>query len=669
MFRSSPGRPPPGRRARAWIVAVALGLAAGVAIWFWSRREPAPQPPARMPAADPRVAASALWPNIHPDVKYVGDAVCAGCHRDIERTYRQHPMGRSLAPSETATALERLDAAAHNPFAAGALRYDVQRKGDRMRHRERAVDDKGNTLFERQVDVDFAVGSGRRGRSYLIGDGGLLFMSPITWYPQKEKGIWDLSPGYERSNAHFTRPIDNDCLFCHSNRVEPVADALNRYQEPIFRGHAIGCERCHGPGELHVAERDRPDDVPPRGADFSIVNPKRLEPRLRDSVCEQCHISGEQRVIRRGRDLYDFRPGLPIEEFWTVFVRRPDLISDHKAVGQVEQMHKSACHKGGRLVCASCHDPHERPAESEKAAYFRGKCLTCHAGTPLTPDPSPPGFAAGEGGRKGAACKVAPGGDCASCHMPRAQTSDIAHTALTDHRILRDPKADRPATPRPLRPGEMPIVAFHPKPKHLPDAEADRDLGVALSLIAQGVPGAQGPIADLALPRLRRAVELWPDDVESLEALGNVYRFRQRHAEALPWFEAALKLAPERDTVLAKAGESALAARGPSAALDYRRRAAAANPDRALYRLQLAQTLAQVQDWPALADEAAAVLRLDPMDVESRLLLALAHLKLGKTDKADAEAETAYRTRPERRATLSAWFDRQKLPGRPSGPP
>ena len=35
-----------------------------------------------------------------------------------------------------------------------------------------------------------------------------------------------------------------------------------------FRGHGIGCERCHGPGELHVAARGEEDGT--------IVNPGRL---------------------------------------------------------------------------------------------------------------------------------------------------------------------------------------------------------------------------------------------------------------------------------------------------------------------------------------------------------------------------------------------------------
>ena len=96
-----------------------------------------------------------------------------------------------------------------------------------------------------------------------------------------------------------------------------MAGTLNRYEPPIFQGHAIGCERCHGPGELHV-ERGGVS----AGPDLTIVNPGRLAPALRESVCQQCHLQGWFRFPRAGRDSFDFRPGLPLHRFLAVFVRK-----------------------------------------------------------------------------------------------------------------------------------------------------------------------------------------------------------------------------------------------------------------------------------------------------------------------------------------------------------
>ena len=107
--------------------------------------------------------------------------------------------------------------------------------------------------------------------------------------------------------------------------------------------HAIGCERCHGPGELHV-----------RGdMEHTIVNPARLSPPLRDAVCEQCHLEGEARLLRAGRDLFDYRPGLPLADFWSVLVEARRSGEDAKAVNHVEQMYQSKCFQRpvGALQC------------------------------------------------------------------------------------------------------------------------------------------------------------------------------------------------------------------------------------------------------------------------------------------------------------------------------
>src|SRR6516162_3070307 len=41
---------------------------------------------------------SGPYRNTDPSVAYVGDEACVKCHAEIARTYRQHPMGRSMSP-------------------------------------------------------------------------------------------------------------------------------------------------------------------------------------------------------------------------------------------------------------------------------------------------------------------------------------------------------------------------------------------------------------------------------------------------------------------------------------------------------------------------------------------------------------------------------------------
>ena len=45
----------------------------------------------------------------------------------------------------------------------------------------------------------------------------------------------------------------------------------------------------------------------------------RLPVEARDSVCEQCHLSGSARVLNPGKGWADFVPGVPLEEVFSVY--------------------------------------------------------------------------------------------------------------------------------------------------------------------------------------------------------------------------------------------------------------------------------------------------------------------------------------------------------------
>jgi tetratricopeptide (TPR) repeat protein len=106
----------------------------------------------------------------------------------------------------------------------------------------------------------------------------------------------------------------------------------------------------------------------------------------------------------------------------------------------------SKCYRAsnGRLACISCHDPHVEPAKAEASAYFKQKCLTCHT-------------------EKSCSLPIAerqrssPPDDCAGCHMPKRDVTEIRHASITNHRIL-------------ARQGEpFPAEAFQQTTAALPD--------------------------------------------------------------------------------------------------------------------------------------------------------------------------------------------------------
>ena len=223
-------------------------------------------------------------------------------------------MGRSLAPIGAAAEGARIGADAGLPFESKGVQYTVERRDGRLFHKATWRGADGSVLAEIEAEVRYALGSGTRGIAFLIERDGFLFQSPIAWFAHQ--GRWDISPGYREltTQASFERPIQPDCLSCHANQFRPVPGTLNRYEAPIFQGHAIGCERCHGPGALHVNRSE-----PSAETDLTIVNPANLAPALRDSVCQQCHLQGSFRFTRAGRGPLDFRPGLPIHRFWAFY--------------------------------------------------------------------------------------------------------------------------------------------------------------------------------------------------------------------------------------------------------------------------------------------------------------------------------------------------------------
>jgi hypothetical protein len=556
-------------------------------------------------------------------------------------------MGRSLTPVGAPARAEQDEASQNADFRAQGFHYRVERRGSQVVHREMKEDPQGRVLAEMESAVRFAVGSGTRGRSYLVDHDGYLFQSPITWYPQKR--TWDLSPGYAARNHHFARPVPAECLFCHSNYADEVADTVNRYRPPIFQGYAIGCERCHGPGELHVQKKSVPSrqGEEPAEVDTTIVNPRHLEPALRDSVCEQCHLQGEVRVLRRGRSTFDYRPGLPLQLFVSVFVTAPEMAATKKFVGHVEQMHASRCFlaSAGKMSCSTCHDPHQLPGTAERLAYYRDRCMSCHAekdcGLPAN-----------------VRLQTSKEDSCIACHMP-AGKSDIPHASITDHTIPRQADQSPPqrSATRQLRPENAPLLHFHRDVLGASNPDTARDLGIALMDRVERYPQPiRAMLARRALPLLEDALQgddgdvpAWQAKAASLWALG-------RTQEAAAAFEVILAKAPGNEAALHSAATLAMERELPDSARGYWERALRVNPWRYEFHYGLAAARAQMRDWPAAVDECQQAIRLNPFKWETRKLLVRCYLSLRAKEQARKEFQLLLGLEPPEPEALRRWY-------------
>lgn len=554
-------------------------------------------------------------------------------------------MGRSLAPVAESSASSSSSDQPGNPvasFDAGPFHYAVERRSGSLFHKESRRDENGRVVAEVENEVGYALGSGTRGVSYLVEHDGRLFQSPIAWYEQKRK--WDPSPGYQFRNQHFDRAIEPQCLFCHANHVQPVALTVNRYEAPLFQGYSVGCERCHGPGALHVREQELTGD-----RDLTIVNPRHLEPALREAVCEQCHLQGDYRLERPGYRAFDYRPGLPLSTFLSILNRTGK--GGNRAVGHVEQMHRSKCFRAsqGEMGCISCHDPHEVPATEEKTSYYRRRCLACHERRPC-------GLPVAE--------RLARNrdDDCIACHMPMTSNTDIVHNATTDHRVLRDPHDPRPALEEPKASG-LPLELVHGDQVDPAERSSmSRELAIGLAYEARRLtePRQRTRLAWTALGLLERALTQRPEDLVALRARAQALVVSGRTREGVSVYDAILKLAPDYEQALDERVSLALELEDARSGLAPARRAVEVNPWSAEFHERLAHLEIQNGHWTEAMRETAGALRLNPFLTYARQFRIQCLLRDRELGRAAEELETLITLDPSRRETWRLWFARER---------
>ena len=363
--------------------------------------------------------------NTTPGVRYLGSNVCKGCHLPIFEEFSRTDMGHSTSLPNRLVDLGWLTQPVEIFNEKQNRHYQVFAHDGKVYQSEYGLDGQGKEAFRHREELAYVVGTGANGVTPIVRRGNYLFQAPVSYYTARK--VWDLSPNYEVHDLGFSLPVTADCIGCHTGRTQPVRgrerDGL--YRDPPVLELAIGCENCHGPGELHVNERLSGKPVREK-IDSSIVNPANLSPWLADNICMNCH-EGDIRALQPGKTEADFRPGTPLNN--TVAILKAPINPQATGSPLLEHYYSmtlSKCYRdsAGKLGCQSCHDPHVQPSPQEASGYFRGKCLQCHSEKSCTLDL-----------RQRLAQQS--GDACSTCHMQRQPALTVSHSTLTDHRILR----------------------------------------------------------------------------------------------------------------------------------------------------------------------------------------------------------------------------------------
>jgi len=434
------------------------------------------------------------------------DKICASCHSEIYERYEKTSMARGsgiairgLIEGGFRHAPSEIDYRTFARDGAAWMSYSRPRSS-------------GKDELHGEEQLFFYIGSDQRGRTYLYQVGQQWFELPINHYAALRS--WAMAPAYYGAKRlPAALPVDSNCLHCHTSLTQQAQPtARNSYAAAPFLQAGVGCNACHGDPAAHLAQQGH----------GSIVNPAKLDPARRDSICTQCHLEGDAVVYRPNRSLAQFRPGDNLSDFAVYFVRASRQTGGARATSQYEALLHSACKRaaGDALTCTTCHDPHYDPPPDQRVAYYRARCLSCHNTFAM-------------------AAHHPEQLNCAHCHMPARSTVDISHEQVTDHDIESVPEKHIEHPTSTGKDDMVPVGGF---------PASDREYGLAYAQSAEhGFPGAAGE----ATRRLKAALASGARDEETEVRLAYLSQLAGDRDKARSLYAASLQQNPYEPTALA----------------------------------------------------------------------------------------------------------------------
>jgi tetratricopeptide (TPR) repeat protein len=375
---------------------------------------------------------------------YVGMSQCRLCHQGIYESFLQTGMGQSFDFATKQKSAAKFDKHTVIYDKYSDFYYHPFWEGENLKIMEFRLQGK-DTVYKRIEKVDYIIGSGQHTNSHIQNVNGYLNQMPMTYYTQK--GQWDLPPGFEGGfNTRFSRKIGLECMSCHNTLPGFVEGSENKFSS-VPEG--VNCERCHGPGSIHVQQRSGGSVIDTsKYIDYSIVNPGKLSIERQFDVCQRCHLQGNT-VLKEGKSFFDFRPGMKLSDYMTVFLPRYEGTDDEFIMAShADRLKQSQCFiksmEAGNdpkalrpyknaMTCVTCHNPHVSVKVTGKEV-FNSACQKCH-----------------NSDTKNGLCtekeevRLKVDDNCVSCHMPRSGSIDIPHVSVHDHYIRKPMKKEEVA--------------------------------------------------------------------------------------------------------------------------------------------------------------------------------------------------------------------------------
>ena len=292
--------------------------------------------------------------------------------------------------------------------------------------------DKDNPANEVTYEVDVVIG-GNWDQHYEALVEGQHFPSPMRWAVADKSwliggyrpGDWFKADGTpdgiprKPNELKKLRASQAKCAMCHETGYTPALDPATKkwVGKPIELG--IGCEKCHGPGSLHVeANRDPAKKDPGK----IIHGTKDLNALQQTMVCAQCH---GRNTNKKEKDLafqVGFLPGdinLPsLVSFWTYDDSDPQHNRDFWPTNwarrnrqQWQDFRLSKHFTKADVTCLTCHTFHGKWEPRQLRMDKAQLCVQCHTEAGLAKMPNAELFAGSAMAQRGVTCT--------DCHMAK----------------------------------------------------------------------------------------------------------------------------------------------------------------------------------------------------------------------------------------------------------
>ncbi len=350
---------------------------------------------------------------------YAGETACLSCHREIYGTHIQTAHYRDSRPASSATIRGSFDSGRNRFSYHPDLDIEMQKKDGG--YFQTAFRD-GRPYHSAPFDI--AIGSGRKGQSYLYWNNGKLNQLPISYFTPMDS--WCNSPGYAADSPLYNRRIPASCLECHTTNARTVFSSSKEYGDFFDSSqiiYGISCEKCHGPGAQHVEfHTANPGETIGR----YIVNTGRLSRQQKLDACALCH-SGSRIPLKPA---FSFRAGDTLNNFSEAKYSPANVSTLDVHGNQYGLLTSSKCFLQSQMDCGTCHNVHVN--EAGNLTLFSQKCMSCH--NSVTHDTC----------RRSVVAAMIRGNNCIDCHMPALPSqrivltmSNVADSARSIHNLVR----------------------------------------------------------------------------------------------------------------------------------------------------------------------------------------------------------------------------------------